>query len=169
MSALAGSKLFPEIALILILRGARKTDPPSSERIHGAIFSKFLFYKQEKHGFPGGSVQSTKASKCFLPPQPWVRSSADERMEYLESFLISKYLTAPVKCTVLGSPRVTNGGLTRKSTAELRSGQRSLTHVQGSIDVELPHHARWSACSGPIVIHSYLSWLAIPVKTHHHF
>lgn len=68
-SAVAGSTLFTEILLILILRGDKK-DPPSSENTFGAILSRFLFYKQEKHGFPGGSVQSTKASKCFLPPQP---------------------------------------------------------------------------------------------------
>lgn len=46
VSALAGSKLFIKIPLILILRGARKTDTPSSRRIPGAIFSRFLFYKQ---------------------------------------------------------------------------------------------------------------------------
>lgn len=31
----------------------------SSGRIHRAICSRFLFYKQEKHGFPGELVQST--------------------------------------------------------------------------------------------------------------
>lgn len=69
VSAVAVSKLFTEILLILILRGNKKA-PPSSEGTFGAILSRFLFYKQEKRGFPGGSVQSTKASKCFLPPQP---------------------------------------------------------------------------------------------------
>lgn len=69
VSAVVVSKLFTEILLILILRGDKK-DPPSSEGTVGAILGRFLFYKQEKHGFPGGSVQSTKASKCFLPPQP---------------------------------------------------------------------------------------------------
>lgn len=46
VSALVGSKLFIKMPFILILQGARETDTPSSRRIPGAIFSRFLFYKQ---------------------------------------------------------------------------------------------------------------------------
>lgn len=84
--ALAGSKLFTEIPLILILKGARKTDPPSSEGILGAIFSRFLFYNKKSVVF---LVDPSKAQRPLSASCPLTMSQKFRkgRMDYLESFL----------------------------------------------------------------------------------
>ena len=64
-SAVAGSTLFTEILLILILRGDKK-DPPSSENTFGAILSRVFLVGQSK-------AQKHLSASCPLSPESQVQ------------------------------------------------------------------------------------------------
>lgn len=110
---LAGPKLLTEIPFILILKGARKTDPPSSEGILRAIFSRFLFYNKKSMVF---LVDPSKAQRPLSASCPLTMSQKFRkgRMDYLESFLFPKHLAGQGKHTPWRSPSTAHGGVTPK-------------------------------------------------------
>lgn len=125
MCAPAGSKLFTEMPLILTPKGARKADPPSSEGVLGAIFSRRLFYNKNSVVF---LVDPSKAqrplSKCFLPPHR--ESEVQRREKGLSGELPPSYehLAGPGKHAPRRSPRTARRGVTRKGhSADLVRGR----------------------------------------------